>query len=699
MAKSTRETLTNGVVNGVAKMSGIALSLLNRKSYAQAVAEASSEEGKSVDLTKTTIKAEEAKKIETPTLSDEEKSEIKRLANTPRVFDWKAKAKPLVVSKTTDSAENVDKKEAKLSRKVRMAVLGCAGNVADPAAQKLVAEQIAALPEKPDVIIIVGDNFYDHGVDSCTDSSFTTNFDKVYTICGVPCIVLAGNHDYNICRSGKTNGNFDPEKIHPQILRTYMTKEGKLDPGLVKKYQAKEADISTWQAWNMTSRFNLHRPNDGVELYNLDSNTYVRDFLRSLKEEKDNPNNQALWLQAMMKINPDAVKLGFLHHPPVTIGKRALDPDAWQYLSPEELAALKELGIEGSYNDMLRQIFRRQGIHFEAMFAAHDHFMHYHVEADAKDECTNKIAVVGGGGGDLQKPVIFDDPEGNPYYESNYGFAEVVVDPDAKDKLTIAFNNVNKQRYVFVGNNRTASVEGELDEMTAMLREVMLASCNAHLKTLRSSVTNTDIIQFIPKYIKAPPVAYVTSSLRNFFNQFTSPSLLEGIAEIEKTAPKELMAFIDANFSKTSFGTFKAFAAKMRETRTPPKDISQSKPRVGVAEDDVHEHKDVASDEIMMSGGDSGVFSPKFFGGAPRTPAKKDGGHVRKRSTGGSGGYSPGHFQTKDPKAYTQAVGIAIVENYFQLEDQAVEPKPVVKSLTMTNVSAFIHHRKNIFSI
>src|SRR5690349_15663437 len=73
--------------------------------------------------------------------------------------------------------------EEKLSDQFSFFVLGCAGD--GGGSQKAVADlmnQIAARPAKPKFVIVLGDNFYDYGIDSCISPAFKTHFYNVYTL-------------------------------------------------------------------------------------------------------------------------------------------------------------------------------------------------------------------------------------------------------------------------------------------------------------------------------------------------------------------------------------------------------------------------------------------------------------------------------------------------------------------------------------
>lgn len=78
----------------------------------------------------------------------------------------------------------------------------------------------ASMHGKPDAIFALGDNFYTNGVDSPTDSMYTTHFSMLYqnssALQNVPWYTVPGNHDYGVgfetmaFAQGPARGKVDP---------------------------------------------------------------------------------------------------------------------------------------------------------------------------------------------------------------------------------------------------------------------------------------------------------------------------------------------------------------------------------------------------------------------------------------------------------------------------------------------------------
>lgn len=407
--------------------------------------------------------------------------EQKKIANTPHIYTL------------TDS--RLSPAEKKEKNNLRFLVVGCAGDGGDPQAR--VAKAMAEAKEKPDFIIILGDNFYDWGVDSPTDPAFKTKFDEVYKICGVPCFIIPGNHDYNIWSRGTKHGERDEKKIIAQVMHNYLDKDGKFDPVKIEQYKKAELDLAelmkSKQIWNMPSRFYALKPAEGVELVLLDSNTLMTEYVELMirreseqeVDEKDrketkfeNGMNQAEWLEGLAKESSGVLRMIFDHHPLSTIGKRAMpnNGDETNYLKPEHLDWLRAKGFTGNYNEMVRQLLLKLGVNYDMCFSAHDHFQYYIVDENKK---LNQV-VAGGGGGTSQTRASYSDPEKVPYCETNFGYVDVTIDlTKPKKDSVIAFNNLEGGRYQFAAGSRVAQhEEKEETEDLILLRKFVLEACD-----------------------------------------------------------------------------------------------------------------------------------------------------------------------------------------------------------------------------
>ena len=162
--------------------------------------------------------------------------------------------------------------------------------------QREVANQMnrTALKENAQFIISTGDNFYEAGVQSITDSQWETSFEKVYSGTGLQkdWLVALGNHDYQ--------GN-------PQAQIDYSLKSPR---------------------WKMPSRyFTLVKTIDEtikVRLVFIDSNPFVKEYLKNPKAYSDIANQdtqkQLVWLDSVLTNAKEKWKIVVGHHPIYSAG-------------------------------------------------------------------------------------------------------------------------------------------------------------------------------------------------------------------------------------------------------------------------------------------------------------------------------------------------------------------------------------------
>lgn len=162
--------------------------------------------------------------------------------------------------------------------------------------QQEIANQMnrTALRENAQFVISTGDNFYETGVKSITDSQWETSFEKVYS--GIALqkdwLVALGNHDYQ--------GN-------PQAQIDYSNKSLR---------------------WKMPSRyFTLVKTIDEetkVRLVFIDSNPFVKEYLKNPKAYSDIANQdtqkQLVWLDSVLTNAKEKWKIVIGHHPIYSAG-------------------------------------------------------------------------------------------------------------------------------------------------------------------------------------------------------------------------------------------------------------------------------------------------------------------------------------------------------------------------------------------
>ena len=162
--------------------------------------------------------------------------------------------------------------------------------------QQEVANQMnrTALQENAQFVISTGDNFYESGVKSITDSHWETSFEKVYSGIGLQkdWLVALGNHDYQ--------GN-------PQAQIDYSNKSPR---------------------WKMPSRyFSVVKVIDemtSIRLVFIDSNPFVKEYLQNPSAYSDIANQdtqrQLVWLDSVLTNAKEKWKIVIGHHPIYSAG-------------------------------------------------------------------------------------------------------------------------------------------------------------------------------------------------------------------------------------------------------------------------------------------------------------------------------------------------------------------------------------------
>lgn len=416
--------------------------------------------------------------------------------NNEQKIDWDKLTSPgyTYAFKSFSSHEEKEVKESKESKdepSFTFYALGCADNGVE--SQKAVAElmnKIASSDKKPDLIIFLGDNFTSHGVDYCHDTIFNTHFHSIYqspelkVLNEIPCVVILGNHDSDM-------PNMNPAKIMAQIQHSYYEKteenKPKFDMDKVQLFTPQngssnvvELNVDQFKKqknkWNMPSRYFSMRFAKNKEMFFIDSNTYVKEYVEFVlnKDGNKNANKQTEWLEKAAK-NSDTFKLLFLHHSLHTVGKRTICHDTTDYLSANDLALLKQAGIVGNYNEILREILYRQGLEFDAVFAAHDHSMYYHVDK------TRKLCqiVAGGAGGPLQNRYNYDNYERTPCFLKDNGFVKVEIPSGSQLEMFLNFYTVGGYHLKF-SHKSLAPIRPLREDKLAKLGELVITACDEY---------------------------------------------------------------------------------------------------------------------------------------------------------------------------------------------------------------------------
>ncbi len=346
---------------------------------------------------------------------------------------------------------------------LRFLVFGCHGDAKTK--QKQVAElleKIAADPKQspPDFILILGDNFYDDGVATADDPCFHSHFYTVYEKLKIPCFVILGNHDENLHHLAIPTTEQGVKRGMHQVAHSYFpTPDYPSTQAKQALYNREALDLAKLPKWNMPSRA-YSIVCDQVQIFCIDSNTYVSDYLK-LKEGVVDPTNQAYWLQEEVKKAKAAGRkvMLALHHPLVTPGKRAYNNDIKLYLSKEERqsAAFNQAFSQeknSSYNTLMRETLKQQQLKFDTIFTAHDHDMYYYNNTnDAQADYKICQITSGGGGGDLQDRFDFSQQHQLGCFMKRHGVVDVscsTTDPTKEthySMMTVVPRSSNQESY------------------------------------------------------------------------------------------------------------------------------------------------------------------------------------------------------------------------------------------------------------
>lgn len=338
---------------------------------------------------------------------------------------------------------------------MRMLVIGCQGNAKTE--QMNVAELMNAVAgyretHKPDFILMLGDSFYDSGVECADDVMFNSHFHDIYAnptleaLKDIPCFAFLGNHDHNFHKMRIPGAECGVPRAMHQVAHTYLPRQRFRSTEELQQFyrshtdeEVVDIDITKLPKWNMPSRaYAIICGN--TQLFCIDSNTYIADYLAALRGDT-NPANQVNWLVATVKIAKAAgrtVALA-LHHPLFTPGKRAFHNDISLYLSEDEIkseAFQRQFGALNSsacsYNSLLRETFKQQALVFDSVYAAHDHNLYYYNNKSTLTDYPLCQITSGGGGGSLQDREEFAEQDKMAFFLKRNGFVDVFSRGDRK---------------------------------------------------------------------------------------------------------------------------------------------------------------------------------------------------------------------------------------------------------------------------
>lgn len=440
------------------------------------------------------------------------------------------------------------------AKKINVCVLGCQGNPGEP--PSIVAAKINAFarlhPElKPDIIILLGDNFYPDGVSTPDDPRFETQFHGIYgnpeltEICKVPCIVVLGNHDggrdtksqiqawvpaksYLLGTNPHVNAEAELQQIAHSMLRHPSDPE--LDVTKAKLFQQEEIDYRQLPKHLMPHFYHSWVFNN-FQVFAINSNTYAKDFLELMRQfafdlEIDPAKNQAARMEMEYRLAMEKGRktLFVMHHPLESVGKRVYPSgfDAKHYLYPdeiyllqrileippnaadfkkrvkkvfEEISSVKQFEKNANYNALLRKImYDYQGMRPTMVSTAHDHAIYVYNNAnDAGPEPKICQVVAGGGGSDeLQDRMFFGKQENLGCFMREHGFAILSCDTEKPELFDINVVTTSGFHLKFTNQNSTPIRQTSSDQRVEDLRTLVLQSCKAYTDFLHAKQTETD---------------------------------------------------------------------------------------------------------------------------------------------------------------------------------------------------------------
>lgn len=380
--------------------------------------------------------------------------------------------------------------------------------------------------QAPAFILFLGDNIYDNGVTSPHSALFDKCFENVYKdvelahINGIPCFFALGNHDHkyhahaNVENTGRKLLNMNlveqgEQLALNQVARTYYANHEEGINRRVEQFTKPELEASELTGWNMPYFFySLVAGN--TQIFVLDSNTYLHDFLDLMNPDvtindaginlETGKINQAFWFQ---QENHKAQLEGrqiFIaqHHPLFVSGKRSFPNkyDSGHYLSGEQIkdinAALAELNEKHEYteslNELLRLAYEAQGTQHHLLFAAHEHFISWHNDAE-KPNNPNPVRqfTSGGGGGELHPRCSF---RAHPYvgmHQQHNGFGIVTTQSKQSKDYVVDIHTVDGLHLQFNQDSHRPIYNKNSDPQVESLREIVLEACDRYFSYLRQN--------------------------------------------------------------------------------------------------------------------------------------------------------------------------------------------------------------------
>ncbi len=256
-----------------------------------------------------------------------------------------------------------------------------------------------------DFVIMLGDNFYDAGVESIDDPLWQEYFELPYAPIPdtIPFYPVLGNHDYG--------GTLDPLPIDASGIGN------EFDKGAIEVAYSDASD-----KWTMPSTFyTLRKGNVGFLM--LDTNSIMWD-------DTSNGDQEAWYAQARAELDGARWVFGAGHHPYLSNGRHG---NAGSYESIEVAGIELPNPVELLNGDNIKAFFDTHVCGtVDVYFCGHDHNLQWVEEPGAL--CGAPMIVSGAGA----KTTSFESTLNTTLYQedSKPGFAYVVV---AGDTMTLEF--------------------------------------------------------------------------------------------------------------------------------------------------------------------------------------------------------------------------------------------------------------------
>lgn len=313
----------------------------------------------------------------------------------------------------------------------KLMVTGCQGegNSEQRTVANAMNKKLQDLSSKKAAGLLLGDNFYDSGVDTKFDSKFDELFKNIYSQ-KHNWFAALGNHDWNFQNTVKAWwGASAPhhKKAMAQVDHTYCSNDGTIM-------------VDTWV---MPHRYYVVETN-WANIIVLDSNTLCFD-----------PQQQSWFKKVLTLANektPTRQNVIAMHHPLMSVGKRNAfgnAKDVHQYILPEYHYTGPR---DTSLNHLLFTLFcdikkeLNDAFNISLILCAHDHFLaeSYIGGLDCKQ------LTIGGGGGPLQEVRIEKVCD---FFAKQHGFVE--LDFNQSEINYSFFDSNSRPLYKNLCNNAT----------------------------------------------------------------------------------------------------------------------------------------------------------------------------------------------------------------------------------------------------